>query len=781
MCFAGNITEVCQAKPKPKLYNLQSDCYLVKNKETTIDIGHCPRAQCVSSSEDGVTCSANYYAQGQGQCCEPIRVEIISERVYCELQQEKDVKFSIVKECGCRPCSDNMITVSGYVTSNEDVPLEYVDVVRNKRVDAISNEKGYYVFVLSHRTLVDRRVVLTFNDPSGKHFAMTKSIQITTATHYTLNIRLPKYDAIFLLNATEGREFSLGYSPSQALAIVKLVPASFYYLDGFEYRDEVAVSVKWVEPSDDADPPFLPSDLMAVDPSGNISGLSSFGMFAIQFQSSDGHVLSTSEGIQIFVNSDNVGDDIGHGKSSSKLWVLNPDTGFWEFASDLSKDNSSSARAKRETQTVFVGQVRISADRLWINIDQPFPMCLVKVRAFASDQFKEPEQISDVEVTVIAMNPPRIGNQEWRWGRIESSMTHERQGACVTTICDIENGKNWGYIKARRAGQPLLPADPNTHRGKTGLRQYENILDYEVLGDTIKTNLVHINSPPFYFYAQYLLCYRERFSDPHFRFYSGSEEKCQFEHTVLTEPQFYFDAPVGFNHLAWYPRANPEHFYEVCYIKLSIGPSFIEKGPTWKQYDEVKRAMVYGGGPTVIVLESLVGNIQGNASVLRGDPFGSRSQCAGTHKTACIEFKKSGMAVDRETVIETELRGYVELSRCGLQVNKNVMDDYPSVAEDRHIPITMVGSKYGIYCEKGPVLSDVKTDALRHCYAGSDVRTSTSMVAGVGIGATFCPDWCGSEPCQNNGTCRMWEFSYNCACTEGFRGKHCECKIGEDC
>ena len=216
-------------------------------------------------------------------------------------------------------------------------------------------------------------------------------------------------------------------------------------------------------------------------------------------------------------------------------------------------------------------------------------------------------------------------------------------------------------------------------------------------------------------------------------------------------------------------------------MKIAVGGSFVHKGPGWSQYDEVKRAVVYGGGPTVLVLDSIVGVVHGNVSIHAGDPFGSRSQCVDHDRTVCIEFKKSGVAVDGRTVIETEVRGYVELSRCGLALNEAIMEDFPSVARDRRLPITMVGSKYGVYCEKGPVLADVKTDALRHCYAGSDTETSRSMRPGRAVGMVFCPDYCASKPCQNNGQCRQWENGYSCTCTVGYRGRRCECKDGEAC
>lgn len=404
---------------------------------------------------------------------------------------------------------------------------------------------------------------------------------------------------------------------------------------------------------------------------------------------------------------------------------------------------------------------------------------ILQVRAYVDDNFEPSGELSDVTVNVLAMNPPPLGGERWRWGHVGQSVTHASRGACVPCVCDARDGNNWGYIRATRAGQPLRPAPANN----SGLGQrVRDLLDYNVTvaDGLIRTKLVSVGGAPFYFYAQRLLCHSDLHtaSQPHFRFSLGTDERCQFEYTVLPVAQSYVQ-PVSFNHLAWYPRANPEHFYEVCYFKIRLGRSFVYKDADYTIYDEVKRAVVHGGGPVVVVLESKVGRRLGNVNLTEGDPFGSRSTCP-IEQSACLEFRKSGPTYDAAGVIETAVVGHVEMSTCGWRPVQSIRTDFPEVAENGTMPLRMAGSRYGVYCEKGPVLRDVQEDALGHCYAGSDVRTSSSMVPLAGVGAVFCDDWCESNPCQNEGRCRLQESGFVCFCADGFYGVHCECTRGDE-
>ena len=59
---------------------------------------------------------------------------------------------------------------------------------------------------------------------------------------------------------------------------------------------------------------------------------------------------------------------------------------------------------------------------------------------------------------------------------------------------------------------------------------------------------------------------------------------------------------------------------------------------------------------------------------------------------------------------------------------------------------------------------------------------SNSCVCVHGFTGTNCEtriDKCGSEPCQNGGTCKDGTSAYACTCVQGFTGTNCETNIDE--
>ena len=140
------------------------------------------------------------------------------------------------------------------------------------------------------------------------------------------------------------------------VAKVQITPNSLYDQDGFLYSGVVDAVLKVIEPAGNTTLSLnLPSDLMAVDSDGNVTGLLSFGMFALQLRSLSGEVLISSDAVQVMVNGEHTGEQ-PEPRSLSKLWVLNPSTGYWEYSSDLVQPTLQT-RSKRETSCTKKHQV----------------------------------------------------------------------------------------------------------------------------------------------------------------------------------------------------------------------------------------------------------------------------------------------------------------------------------------------------------------------------------------------------------------------------------------
>ena len=193
MCYyklSDNTSEICSKRPLPNHYSLQSGCWFMDNREaeeedTSIDLGRCPKTQCLSkgSSED-----CHYVPSDSDTCCEAARMEVVTRLVYCvHYQSKKNISFTVVTECACQTCSGKLATISGHVTGDRNgAPLQYIDVVRKKRIVAITNAQGYYTFSFSQLHQPDPRVVLSFNDPSGTHLSMTKTVDVQTLKFCTI-------------------------------------------------------------------------------------------------------------------------------------------------------------------------------------------------------------------------------------------------------------------------------------------------------------------------------------------------------------------------------------------------------------------------------------------------------------------------------------------------------------------------------------------------------------------------------------------------------------------
>ena len=104
----------------------------------------------------------------------------------------------------------------------------------------------------------------------------------------------------------------------------------YEYLNGETFNGTVDVSAK-VIPSDDPELSYkMPGDLTGIDANGAPGSLGSFGMVAVQLQSSQGGLLRLKEGIQVQIEMTVPSANIDKAPSSLPMWHFDEDDGIWK-------------------------------------------------------------------------------------------------------------------------------------------------------------------------------------------------------------------------------------------------------------------------------------------------------------------------------------------------------------------------------------------------------------------------------------------------------------------
>ncbi len=135
---------------------------------------------------------------------------------------------------------------------------------------------------------------------------------------------------------------------------------AFVTSTGEAFETDVAVFVRWLDPTAENLVDIMPGDLIGVDADNNINALQSFGMIGVELSNAAGEEIQLAEGSEAEISLSVPASMQATAPASIPLWHFNEDEGVWEEEGEAVLDGGK-----------YVGTVRHFS--FW-NCDAPFPL-----------------------------------------------------------------------------------------------------------------------------------------------------------------------------------------------------------------------------------------------------------------------------------------------------------------------------------------------------------------------------------------------------------------------
>jgi len=266
--------------------------------------------------------------------------------------------------------SGNMVTI--------DVRGRVLDFAGNSLSGALveigkesttTDEYGFYEF---DQVAVDKSFAL-IRISGGNHFNQFRNFVPATNRVNTVDVRMVQRQVAGNFQTSSGGVVQL---PGGGRVVFD--PGTLFKADGSEYSGEVSVYSAYLNPTDPEIARELPGSLAAVESDGELSTLITYGMLAIELESSNGVSLQLADGDRAELKFPIQDEQLSSAPESIELWFFDEASGIWREDGMATIENGE-----------YVGEV---SHFTWWNCDVPVPLGYVK------GQFK----IGDVEYANIS-------------------------------------------------------------------------------------------------------------------------------------------------------------------------------------------------------------------------------------------------------------------------------------------------------------------------------------------------------------------------------------------
>ncbi len=263
--------------------------------------------------------------------------------------REDSLQQSLTNEIVTAPGISIQSGVMGRVIDENDDPVANAMVMLNNQTYT-TNEDG--LFKIENQKLNKRGTYLQVEKagyfPGSRRFFPGSAMNNVTVRMLTKEITGTfQSDAGGSISTTDGAKVTFGEN---------VIRDEF----GNPYTGEVAVAIKAINPSTLAGQQQMPGDLSGISEEGTEVALGSFGMMAVELNSTTGQPLNILEGETATISMAVPEDLIGNAPAEIPLWSFNEEAGRWI------EEGTATLQGNE-----YVGQV--SHFSFW-NYDAPFPV-----------------------------------------------------------------------------------------------------------------------------------------------------------------------------------------------------------------------------------------------------------------------------------------------------------------------------------------------------------------------------------------------------------------------
>jgi hypothetical protein len=210
-------------------------------------------------------------------------------------------------------------TVQGKVVDENSQPASGVSIKIGSKT-ATTDSRGY--FRITNASL-DKNASLVIAEKAG-YFKALRSFQATTGANH-ISVKLVKKTLTGTVNSSAGGDVTLTNGAKVALPANAVVKAA-----GGAYSGTINVYAAYIDPSAVDISQTVPGSFMADDKDGKRVTLTSFGMLAVELESTSGEKLQIATDKTATLTAPIPSSALAAAPSSIPLWYIDEQTGIWK-------------------------------------------------------------------------------------------------------------------------------------------------------------------------------------------------------------------------------------------------------------------------------------------------------------------------------------------------------------------------------------------------------------------------------------------------------------------
>jgi hypothetical protein len=222
-------------------------------------------------------------------------------------------------------------TLQGNITDENGQPTSGVIITVGDKT-ATTDNNGYFRITAA---ALDKQASFVLAQKSG-YFNAYRSFCATSGTNQ-IAIQLIKRTLAGTVSATSGGAITLSNGAKVVLPANGVVNAS----SNAAYSGTINVYAVYIDPSDNSIAKTIPGSFMANDKNNNRVSLASFGMLAVELQSSDGQKLQIATGNTATLTTPIPASLQAKAPATISMWYMNEQTGLWQEEGSATKNGSN--------------------------------------------------------------------------------------------------------------------------------------------------------------------------------------------------------------------------------------------------------------------------------------------------------------------------------------------------------------------------------------------------------------------------------------------------------
>lgn len=268
---------------------------------------------------------------------------------------------------------EKQVAIDGFITDDQGIYIEGVNV-EFENLRTTTNEEGYFQFPETKYT--DHAYIKA---SKAGYFAGSRTLFLQKSK--MANVRISLLPKLFT------NSFISSNSATIDIGTVRLeFPANAVVTEnGQAYSGTVNVAVQYLNPADFSIRNSMPGDLIGLNANNELLGLGSYGMAAIELQSTSGTKLQIKDNTEIKLKIEIPTSLRVHAPATIPLWYFDETDGLWKEQGIATKNGN-----------VYEGNVKHFS--FW-NCDDFFPV--VHLRGRVIDYSGDPVVNTNVTLTIV--------------------------------------------------------------------------------------------------------------------------------------------------------------------------------------------------------------------------------------------------------------------------------------------------------------------------------------------------------------------------------------------